>query len=212
MRPASSNREAVQPVVRLCPPAVQHGKIQASVENHLLATCARSFQRAPGIVEPHIHTTDEMASHVDVVILNENEFAREARIAPQFGDLLQHSLAGLVARMRFAREHELDGTRRILDDRSKPLDICQDQIRSFVSDETPRESDGECVLAQHTSQRFEHLWRLASTRGLVYGAAADELQELSLQIEVRFPKLAVVHTLYALPKTSFAAVLVPAGS
>ncbi len=56
-------------------------------------------------------------------------------------------------------------------------------------------------------QRFR---RFAAALGLFYGAAANELQELPLQIEVRLPQLAIVHTLNALPDSGLAAVLVPA--
>ncbi len=88
-----------------------------------------------------------MASHVDVVVLDENEFVGEPRIAHHFGNLLQHPLAGLVARMRLARKHELHRPCRVVDDLSEPLDIRQNQVRSFVRGETPREADRQSILA-----------------------------------------------------------------
>ena len=51
---SGADREAVQPVVGLRPPAVENRKVQAAVQDHLLAAGARCFQRTPRIVQPHV--------------------------------------------------------------------------------------------------------------------------------------------------------------
>jgi len=55
--------------------------------------------------------------------------------------LLQNAFAGFVERMRFAGEHELHRTIRIVDHGGQPLNIPQDQIRPLVGREAAREAD-----------------------------------------------------------------------
>src|SRR5436190_19277414 len=99
MRSSVSDGKAVESVIRLRPPAVEHGKIESAIQDHFLSARARSLKRPPRIVEPDVHALHEVAADIDVVVLNENNFIREPRIAHQLRDLLKDSLSRLVLRM-----------------------------------------------------------------------------------------------------------------
>ena len=99
---AVADGEPVEPVVGLGPPAVEDGQVEAAVEQHLLpAGSARLLRPARGI-EPHVHTLHQMASHVDVVVLDENH--TRTQVVQQTGliDRTQKLLARLVVGMRLA--------------------------------------------------------------------------------------------------------------
>ena len=98
-----------------------------------------------------------MASDVDVVVLDEHELVRELRIAHHLRDFLQHALAGIVARMRFAGENELHGPLRIVDHGGEPFDIAQDQVGALVSGEAARETDGERIRAEYAGKSLQCL-------------------------------------------------------
>jgi hypothetical protein len=111
-----------KPVVRFGPPAVEHGEVEATVEHHLLAAGARRLQRAPWVVEPHVHTLHQVAADVDVVILHEDELVGEApRLAHHLGNLLEHALAGLVVGMSLAGKEELHRALGVVDHGGQPL-------------------------------------------------------------------------------------------
>ena len=60
-----------------------------------------------GIVQPHVDALDQVPADVDVVVLDEDDAAGEARVVPQVGDLLDQLLARLVGRMGLAGEDDL---------------------------------------------------------------------------------------------------------
>src|SRR4051794_34128131 len=61
VRPAGPDREAIRSVVGFGPPAVEHRKVQAAVEDHFLAAGSGSLERPPGIVQPDIDALHQMA-------------------------------------------------------------------------------------------------------------------------------------------------------
>ena len=142
MRSAGPDREAVHAIEGLSPPSIKDGKIQTSVQHHFLAAGPGSLQWPAGIVEPDIDALHKVASDVDVIVLHKHELVVELGISHQFGNLLQDSLAGLVQRMSLAGEYELHRSIRIVHHRSQPLDIGQNQVRSFVSREPAGKSNG----------------------------------------------------------------------
>src|ERR1700741_2032336 len=89
MRSADTNGEAVHAVIRLGPPAVENGEVEAAIEHGFLAAGARSLLRPARIVEPHINALHEMASNVDVIVFDKHELVAEFRIAHEVGNLLQ---------------------------------------------------------------------------------------------------------------------------
>ena len=191
--------EAVEAVVGLGPPAVEHGEIQAAVEDDLLAAGAGGFERAARIVEPDVDALDQMAADVDVVVLDEDELVGELGVAHHLGDLLQHTLAGLVVRVGLAGKEELHRTLGVVDHGGEPLDVGEQQVGALVGGKAAGEADGQRVGREHFAEPLQILRRLAAAFGLLARAAAHEVEQLRLQAEVRLPQLAVVDVLDLLP-------------
>src|SRR5262245_32909988 len=106
MRSSVSDGESVESVIGLRPPAIEHGKIEPTIQDHFLSACARRFERPSRIVQPDVDALHEVSADVDVVVLDENNFIGESRIAHEVCDLLKNSLAGLVLWMSLSGEHE----------------------------------------------------------------------------------------------------------
>ena len=138
---AGSDGEAIQSVVRLGPPAVQDGEIEAAVQDHFLTARAGRLERPPGIVQPHVDALHEVASDINVVVFDKYKFVGELFVAHQLRDLLQHSLARIVARVRLSGEHKLHRPLRIVHHQGDFFDVGQDQVSALVSSEAPCESD-----------------------------------------------------------------------
>src|SRR5262249_15302202 len=204
-----SDGKAVESVICLRPPAIEHGKIEPTIQDHFLSARARSLKRPSRIVQPDVHALHEVASDVDVIVLDENHFVREARIPHQLRDLLEDSLARFVLRVRLSSEYELDRPFRIIDHGCQLFDISQNEIRSLVRCEPACEPDGECVRAECHCQPMYYLFRFSSPLRLLRRASPNKFKEPRLQSEVRFPQLRVVHVFDAFPDARFSTVLRP---
>ena len=159
MRFARADGEPVQPVVGFRPPPVEHRQIQSAVQHDLLSAGAARLERPPRVVEPHVDALDEIAADVDVVVLDEEQLAGEARIAHEPRDLLQHLLARAVVRMRLAREDELDRHLRVVDEGDDRLHVLQHQVRALVGGKAAREADGQRVQAERAPHLVDELRR-----------------------------------------------------
>ena len=148
VRFADADREPVRAVVGLRPPAVQDREVQAAVQQYLLPAGAGRFLRPAGIVEPHVDALHELATEADVVVLEEDQLAEEAGVPAELVNLPQHALGRLVARVRLARNHELDGALRVVDETRQAVRILQEQRRPLVGGHPAGETDGQGVLAQ----------------------------------------------------------------
>ena len=157
VRSARSDGESVHPVVRLGPPAIENRKVQPAIQDHLLAARARCLQGPPWIVQPDVHALHEMAADVDVVVFDEDELVGELRIAHQFGNLLQHSLAGLIVRMSLAGKNKLHRAFGIVHHRRQTLDVRQNQISSLVCRKAAGKSDSERIRAEYLAEPLQDL-------------------------------------------------------
>src|SRR5512143_3055128 len=114
-------------------------------------------------------------------------------------------------RMRFSCKDELHRPLRVVHHRSQALHIRQDEIGPLVGREPAREADRERVLTEYAAQFHQHIFRFVATRCLTNGATADEVDHPRLEVEVSFPKLAVVDVVDAFPDSGFAAAQMPSG-
>src|SRR6185437_661389 len=114
-------------------------------EHDLLAAGAGGFERTARIVEPYVDALYEVASDVDVVVLDEDELGGELGVSHAFGDLLEHALAGFVVRVGLAGEEELHGTLGVVDHSGEALHVREEQVGALVGGEASREADGERV-------------------------------------------------------------------
>src|SRR5262245_47642238 len=80
-----------------------------------------------------------------IIILDEHEAALNFAVFAEMNDVLDESLALIVARMGFAGEDKLDGPLRVMDEFHDVFELLENQRRPFVSGETAREANGQCV-------------------------------------------------------------------
>src|SRR5262249_25366268 len=105
-----TDRKTVRAVVAFAPPAIEYAHIEAAVAAGLLAAGAGSFERSARIVQPNIAARDHLPRDVNIVTLDENKMALEFAVFAQVNDVLNVTLAGIIARMSFPSEDELDRT------------------------------------------------------------------------------------------------------
>src|SRR5581483_6511166 len=92
----------------------------------------------------------------------------------------------------------------------KIFQIGQHQVSPLIGREAAGEADGERVRAEDAGEPLYHLAGFAAILRLFGGAAAHELQQARLKVNVGLPQLAIVDVFNALPGTSLAALQVPA--
>ena len=115
-------------------------------------------------------------------------------------------------RVRFACEHELDRHRRVVDERGEGIDVAEHQRGALVGGEAAGEADGQGIEAQGPAHRGDDFRRLAAALRLLGGAAAHGVDELHLQRLVRFPQLAIVDGVDAIPERGVAGARGPVGT
>src|ERR1035441_6746955 len=119
-----------RPVARsLVPPAVEDGQIEDSVHRGLHARRARGLVWPDWIVQPDVRARDEKTGEAHVVVVEEDDAAPELRERRELPDPPQELLAGLVLRVRFPREEELNRPVRVLQEPRDALRIVKDQDR-----------------------------------------------------------------------------------
>ena len=130
-------------VVALLPPAVERAELGNAVERRLHPARARGLERNPRQVEPEVHALHQQVGEVHVVVFEEGDAALELGVPGELVDALQHFLAGVVGRMRLAREDDLHRPPRVDQQPAQPLEVAEDQIGALVGREPPGEPDGE---------------------------------------------------------------------
>ncbi len=153
-----------------------------------------------------------MTSDIDVIVFDKDEFVGELLVAHQFRDLLQHSLARIVARVRLPGENKLHGAFRVVHHQGDFFDVGEDQIGSLVGGKAPRESDGQRIRAEHPAEALQGFRGLTPALGLFDGSEPHKFQKPRLQAEMRLPKFAIVDVFNPFPDLRLAAVLVPAST
>ena len=90
---------------------------------------------------------------MEVVVVDEGDAPAERGIDRAAVDLLQVMLAALVGRVGLAGEHDLHRPARGVQDRLQPRGVVEDQLRTLVAGEAPREADGERVGIEQRAGR-----------------------------------------------------------
>ena len=211
MRFSTPNREAVATVESLGPPAVQNRTIQTAVEHHLLAAGARGLQWSAGIVEPDVHTLNEMPAYVDVVIFHKHNATGQPGIVPQIGNLADQPLAWLVCRMGLASKNNLNRPIGIADHRKQAVDIAQHEVGPLVGCKAAGKSDREDVWVEHRARCLNSLIALAAPSALPAHSPANKLQEKVFECVVGFPQFAWIDLVNLLPDVGLTHPLHPVG-
>src|SRR5258706_9803122 len=89
-------------VVAFAPPTVEDAEVEATMRASFHAAGAGGFERTAWVVQPHVAAGNHLSGNVHVVVLNENQVTFEVAVLAQMDDVLDVSLAVVVARMGFA--------------------------------------------------------------------------------------------------------------
>ena len=122
-------------------------------------------------VEPEVYVGGYELRGAHVVVLDEDDGEFRAELLRDLVDVLEHILAGLVVRVRLAREDELHLAARYLDE---PFYVCEDEVGALVGRGAAREAYRQHVWVELDSGLFE-----------------DECEQLHLRRLVRVPYLVV---------------------
>jgi hypothetical protein len=151
----------------------------------------------------------QVPGHVDVVVFQKHEPPGKPRIVPQVSDFLDEVLARLVGGMGLAGKDHLDRPLRVVDQRGKPVQHAEEQVSPLVRGEAPGEADRERVGVEQRAGRLNRFVWFIPAAGLPPDAPAHKVQEAVLQVAVRFPQLARVDVVQALPDFGVAHPLLP---
>jgi len=111
--------------------------------------------------------------------------------------------------MRLARKDELDRALGVVDHGAEPLDIRQQQVRSLIGRKAACKADRQCIGRENLAKSLKSCCIFVATLRLLLGPPPYKIEQLDLQREVRFPKLAVIDFLNLLPGAGVAAVCLP---
>src|SRR5262249_17288305 len=113
------------------------------------AAGAARFKRPAWVVEPNIHALDQVASDVDVVILDEYDAAAKFGTPANLDDLGDQLLAAVVARMGLAGEDDLHRAVLVVDDGGQALQVAKEQVAALVGGEAAGKADGQGFGIEH---------------------------------------------------------------
>ena len=174
---AAIDRPAELRHIRLLPPAVALGEVEAAIDENLHAAGAAGLPRPPRRVDPDIHTLHQLLGKRDVVIFEKDDMAAEFGALREFDPFADEFLALLVRRMRLAGKDELDGSRRIIQQTRQPRRIGEQQIRPLVTGEAPRKAKRQRVRVEHIRRFRDVFGRVAAAGELPGQPAADGLDQ-----------------------------------
>ena len=186
-----ADRPAVVAVVTFAPPAVEHAQIDPAIGRRFHSACPACFQWPKRMVQPKIDPLDKTARDVAIVVFQENDAILDSGFAAKFVNLLNERLAGFVARMRFACENELHGSRRVIEQSFQPFLVAEQERGPFVSRETARETDSQNFRVKNPicpANGFRRFPQALATPSLPF---ADKLDETQFEFLMRLPKLRI---------------------
>src|SRR6185503_6716145 len=111
--------------------------------------------------------------------------AFQLTIFAEMNDVLDESLALVVARMSFASEDELDGPVFVVNKFHDILKLLEDQRGAFVSGESPGETDRECIHAEKLIESDEITLKMAAL--LQKQAAPGKFDQLTAETITKSP-------------------------
>src|SRR5260370_18368262 len=138
-----ANRPAVPAIVTLGPPAVQDASIWLPVRRCFLAAGTTGFVRTYRVVQPEIGSGNQVATHLDIIVFQENDLAPACIAAREPVNLLNEGFTRPVGRMGFSCKDNLHRTFRIVQDAPQRFGVAADQRGALISGEAPCETNNE---------------------------------------------------------------------
>ncbi len=127
----------------LRPPAIELGKVDAAVYEHLHAARAAGFPRAPRCVDPDVYALDESLGEQHVVVAQEDDVGSSSRLADEVDPIMDQGLPRLVLRVGLAGDDKLYRTTGDGQESQQSLRVVEKQVRSLVGRKPTREAEGQ---------------------------------------------------------------------
>ena len=128
-----------------------------------------------------------MASHVDVVVLDENHARAQVRKQASLIDRAQKLLARLVVRVRLAGKDELHRTLGIEQEAAQAIHVGEQQIPPLVGGKPARKTDGERVGIQGRLGGLDEFLAVVVASALGFSLTPDEANQSGLEGAVGLP-------------------------
>src|SRR5438876_11984177 len=138
-----ADSKAIGAIVTFAPPAIEDAEIEAAMAAGFHPAGARGLQRTARGVKPNITTRNHLPRHVHVVILDENQVPLQIAVFAQVNDMLDVTLAIVVARVRLAGENELHGPALVTGELHNVFQLLEYERRALVDRKSPGKIDGE---------------------------------------------------------------------
>ena len=152
-RRPSFDQPAVLAGVAFGPPAVADREVRDAVERRLHAARAARLHRLARVVQPDVAALHQEVRDVEIVVVHEGDPSAVRGIDRVSVDLLDVMLAGLVGRMRLAREDDLHGPAGRVEDRLQASGSWKINSGALVAGEAPREADRQRVGIEQRAGR-----------------------------------------------------------
>src|SRR5688572_9657665 len=127
-------------------------------------------------------------------------------------DLLQMMLAGIVGRMRLAREDNLHVSARRGEEANQPIRISEDQFRPLVGREPAREANRQRARIEQWPRRDNGGRADILLRPPIACALPDEREEKALQRQTRVPERFVGNLEHTIPELAVILTVAPVGA
>ena len=173
--------------VAFVPPSIKDGEIEDAVHLGLFARSARGFEGARRRVHPDIYAGDELAGQTHVVVLQEDNLAKELRATADLEDVLDESLSTTIGRVCLTGEEELYRILGVVDDALQTLQVGEEQVCTLVRGKATPEADEQSIGVNPFEDGDGRLGVAAIAQPLLAVEGADVVDEAELDGLVRFP-------------------------
>ncbi len=183
----------------LAPPTVKNTAVDDPVDTDLLAAGSAGFQRTPWVIQPNIHTLNQVSGKGHIIVFHQENLSSEAFAAGDIMDMFDHLVSGAVCRVRLAGEDDLNRHVLAVQKPFNPGHISENQVCPLIGGKTSGKTDGKGVWIQLPVKLIHFMYR--NTIGLILGLQAfpNEFDHFCFQNRVNAPQILVGYLLNIFP-------------
>ena len=139
--------------IALKPPTIKYREVYNTIHLSLLTRCTRCLKRTSWSIHPDINTRYKTTSKHEVVVLKEDNLAKELRTLAYLIDLLDQALACTISRVCLTCKEELNRTLWVVNDLRKTLKVCEEKVSTLVSSKTTTEANEQSIRSDALKER-----------------------------------------------------------
>ena len=173
--------------VAFVPPTIEHGKVDNTIHKCLLARRTGSLEGTGRRVHPDVHTRNEAASQLHVVVVEEDNLADKLGTLADFVNLLDEALACAISGVSLTGEEELHGIVGVVDNLGQTVEVGEEEVRTLVGGKTTGEADEERVGVDLVEQAHDARRIALVLEPVLAEAATDVLNEFRLELHAGVP-------------------------